>query len=109
MSQPIIIVNGEALKLLHSIQKGINTLMALTQKETDAVNALSADIDAAFTAATTNNKALQDQIDALKAAGTADAATIAALQAVVDSNESDVLNALGGLDTHVKTLGGATP
>ncbi len=95
--------------------------MALTQREQHALDTLTADIDAALAALAASQHDLRDQIaaltalrDQLQAANTADEAQIAsltasitALQDTVASQETDVVDALTGLDDHVKVLGGS--
>ncbi len=95
--------------------------MALTQREQQALDTLTTDIDAALAALAASSQGLKDQIaaltalrDQLQAANTADeaqitslTASITALQGTLDSQESDVVDALTGVDSHVKVLGGA--
>ncbi len=103
------------------IERKVGRLMALTQREQHALDTLTATIDTALAALKSSTQGLRDQVaaltalrDQLQAANTADEAqiaalttSIAALQGTLDSQESDVVDALGGLDAHVKTLGGA--
>lgn len=92
--------------------------MALTQREQDAINQLSADITAALDALRNSTQGLRDQITALEtvrdqliAANTADEGQIAdlttaitGLRATLDTQESDVVDALTGLDNSVKAV-----
>jgi chromosome segregation ATPase len=112
------------LARLDSIEAKVDRQMALTQAETDAINQLSTDIDAALAAATSGQGSLQGVVDglnaqltALQAQDNADQAQVAALtksvadlQAVVDGASNDVVTALQGLDAHVKSAtAGAAP
>lgn len=106
---------------LPRIERKVDKTMALTQKEQTALDHLTATIDAALAALKTSTQDLRDQItaltalrDQLQAANAADetqiatlTASIAALQGTLDSQESDVVGALTGLDAHVQVLGGA--
>jgi chromosome segregation ATPase len=102
---------------LDRIEQKVTTTMALTQDETNAINQLSTDIDAALAAATSGQGSLQGVVDglnaqltALQAQDNADQAQVSALtksvadlQAVVDGSSTDVVTALQGLDAHVKS------
>ncbi len=116
------ILEGQAAMARHldRIERKVGTLMALTQREQQSLDQLTATIDAALAALQSSTQGLRDQVaaltalrDQLQANDAADAAqiaslttSIAALQSTLDSQENDVVGALTGLDTHVKTLGG---
>lgn len=117
--------------LRHDLERELRKIgrhiMALTTAELAAFAAITAKIDAAFTAATSGQQVLRDQIAALTttidqmvaddtqedAAFTQQLVDLAAardaLQAQLDSQETDVLGALSSLGDHVSTLGGTPP